>query len=146
MSDNLQQQEVITHGTIHISGFQFSQDQVNAFAALTGDNNPIHWDNEYTANTMFKRPIIHGFLVGSIFSREFGMVVPGEGTIYVKQDMNFKRPMYVDTHYEAVFEFEHIDYEKAMATVKTSIRHAESGKVCMDGVAVVMNNRVFKKP
>lgn len=145
MQDSLPTPVQLTHGSIHISKFLFTQEQVDAFALLTGDNNPIHWDTEYAATTPFKRPIIHGFLMGSIFSREFGMVLPGEGTIYVKQDMNFKRPMYVDTDYEAVFEFEHIDFEKAMATVKTSIRHAESGKVCMDGIAVVMNQRVFKQ-
>ena len=48
--------------------FSFSQKDVEAFAQITGDNNPIHLDTSYAAQTPFKKPIMHGFLGGSIFS------------------------------------------------------------------------------
>ena len=65
--------------------FSFSQDSVKRFAEVTGDNNPIHLDSVYAATTPFKKPIMHGFLSGSIFSKVFGTIYPGEGTIYLKQ-------------------------------------------------------------
>jgi len=58
--------------------FSYSQEQVNKFAEVTGDNNPLHLDEEYAATTMFKRPIMHGFLGGSVFSKIFGTLFPGE--------------------------------------------------------------------
>ncbi|MCU0393713.1 MAG: dehydrogenase, partial [Thermoflexibacter sp.] len=46
--------------------FSFSQEQVNLFIQVSGDDNPLHWDTEYAAQTIFKKPIIHGLLSGSI--------------------------------------------------------------------------------
>lgn len=52
--------------------FRFSQDDVIAFAQLTGDDNPLHLDPEYAATTPFKRPIIHGMLGASVFTKVIG--------------------------------------------------------------------------
>jgi acyl dehydratase len=64
--------------------FRFSQDEVNRFAEVTGDKNPVHTDADYAAKTMFKRPIMHGMLSASLFSKVFGTLFPGEGTIYLE--------------------------------------------------------------
>jgi acyl dehydratase len=56
-------------GDQYIHKFRFSQAEVEAFAKVTGDNNPLHLNADYAANTIFKKPIMHGFLGGSIFSR-----------------------------------------------------------------------------
>jgi acyl dehydratase len=118
--------------------FQFSQQEVTQFAEVTGDKNPVHTDAEYAAKTMFKRPIMHGMLGASLFSKVFGTLFPGEGTIYLKQSLNFLKPMYVDTAYEAVFTVKELLKDKNRAIVETVIKDKD-GKVCTSGEATVMN-------
>ncbi|WP_338815087.1 MaoC family dehydratase [Bernardetia sp. Wsw4-3y2] len=119
--------------------FSYSQEQVNRFAEVTGDNNPLHLDEKYAATTMFKRPIMHGFLGGSVFSKIFGTLFPGEGTIYMNQTMNFMRPMFVDTEYEAVMTITEINREKNRAKVQTQVIDKSTGKVTISGEATVIN-------
>jgi acyl dehydratase len=119
--------------------FSFSQDEVNRFAEVTGDKNPVHIDAEYASKTMFKRPIMHGMLSASLFSKVFGTLFPGEGTIYLKQSLAFLKPMYVDTTYEAVFTIKEVIREKNRAVVETLIKDKSSGNVCTSGEATVMN-------
>jgi acyl dehydratase len=124
--------EVYTHN------FQFSQAEVDAFAKVTGDNNPVHTDAAYAAKTMFKRPIMHGMLSASLFSKVFGTLFPGEGTIYLKQSLTFLKPMYVDTPYEAVFTVKEVIKDKNRAVVETLIKNPD-GLVCTSGEATIMN-------
>jgi acyl dehydratase len=119
--------------------FQFSQEEVTRFAEVTGDKNPVHLDADYAAKTMFKRPIMHGMLSASLFSKVFGTLFPGEGTIYLKQSLAFLKPMYVDTAYEAVFTVKEVIREKNRATVETLIKDKATGNLCTSGEATVMN-------
>jgi acyl dehydratase len=130
---------MIKQGDIYEHAFSYSQDEVAKFAEVTGDNNPVHLDAEYAAKTMFKKPIMHGFLGGSVFSKVFGTLFPGEGTIYMKQDMKFLRPMYVDTQYKAVFEVTSANHEKHRAVIKTQVIDAATGDVTIEGEAMLMN-------
>lgn len=84
--------------------FSYSQKDVDIFAIITGDNNPIHIDEEKAAESIFKTRIIHGFLSGSIFSKVFGTIWPGNGTIFLSQNMKFLKPMYVGREYIARFK------------------------------------------
>lgn len=118
--------------------FQFSQKEVDQFAEVTGDKNPVHTDAAYAATTMFKRPIMHGMLGAALFSKVFGTLFPGEGTIYLKQSLNFLKPMYVDTKYEAVFTVKELIKDKNRAIIETVIKDAD-GKVCTSGEATVLN-------
>ena len=47
--------------------FSFTQEQVNEFCKISGDFNPLHWDEDFAATTPFKKPIIHGALIASVF-------------------------------------------------------------------------------
>lgn len=71
-----------------------TQEFVETFGTITNDINPMHFDEDYASKTMFKKRIAHGMYVGSLFSKLFGMDLPGEGTIYVSQSLRFKRPVY----------------------------------------------------
>jgi acyl dehydratase len=126
-------------GQVYKEAFSFSQEDVNRFAELTGDTNPIHIDPSYAANTIFKKPIMHGILGASVLSKVLGTQFPGEGTVYLKQEMNFKRPMYVDHMYEAVMTVKEINKEKHIAIIETKIVEKESGKVNLIGDAQIMN-------
>jgi acyl dehydratase len=119
--------------------FKFSQEEVNRFAEVTGDKNPVHTDAAYAEKTMFKRPIMHGMLSASLFSKVFGTLFPGEGTIYLKQSLSFLKPMYVNTDYEAVFTVKEVVADKNRAVVETLIKDKNTGLVCTSGEATVMN-------
>lgn len=125
-------------GDTYSKSFSYTQDEVNKFADLSGDFNPIHLDAEFAAATQFKRPIIHGILGVSIFSKVLGTEFPGEGTIYLKQESEFKRPMFVDTVYESFYEVTDFNERRNHLTISTTIKDKEKGKVTVTGFAVVM--------
>jgi acyl dehydratase len=96
-------------------------------------------DPSYAANTPFKRPIIHGFLGGSVFSKILGTLFPGEGTVYLKQSMEFVRPMFVNTQYEAILEVKEVENEKHKALIQTTIVDVSVQKIVLKGEALIMN-------
>ena len=120
----------------------FSQVDVNTFAKITGDDNPIHTDVEFAKTTPFGRPIVHGFFSASVFSMVFGTKFPGEGTIYMYQDMKFLAPVFVDEQYTAKFEVTEVNVEKHRGTI-ICILENKDGKVVIDGVAKLMNSKQF---
>jgi len=130
---------MIEQGQVYTESFSFTQEEVVRFAELTGDHNPIHLDAAYAAGTLFKKPIMHGILGASVFSKVLGMQFPGEGTIYLRQEMNFKRPMFVDAVYDAVMTVKEVNREKHQAVIETKIMEKESGKVNLIGDAWIMN-------
>ena len=133
----------LSPGTIFTHRFRFSQDDVVRFAAVSGDDNPLHLDEEFAAKTIFKRPIMHGFLGGSIFSKVIGTLFPGAGSIYLKQSLEFMRPMFVDTDYEAVFTIMTTNPDRHTAEMTTEIREVETGKITIRGEALVMHREKF---
>ena len=120
----------------------FNQNNVNVFAEITGDNNPIHINAEFAKNTPFGRPIVHGFYSASVFSMVFGTKFPGEGTIYMHQDMKFLAPVFVDEPYTAKFEMVEVNIEKHRGTIKCILENKE-GKPVIEGVAKLQNNKQF---
>lgn len=123
--------------------FSFTQEQVNDFCKISGDFNPLHWDEAFAASTPFKKPIIHGALIASVFSRVMGMEFPGSGSVYLKQVSEFKRPLYVGQIYHAKFEVESINEIKHTAEINTQVFEMERGKLMVDGMASVMHNDLF---
>ena len=124
---------------VHRYAFRFSQADVIDFARVTGDNNPLHLDAEFAANTPFKRPIIHGMLGASVFTKILGTEFPGYGSVYLGQTLEFLRPMFVDTDYEAVFTVRSINRDKHMADILGELRDVLTGKVTTRGVATLMH-------
>lgn len=120
----------------------WTQAQVDAFATVSGDHNPLHLDAAYAATTPFQRPIMHGMLSASVFSRILGTDFPGPGTIYLNQTLAFKAPMYVDTAYRARLEIIHIDAERHRATLRTEITNPE-GKITLSGEAQVIHRELL---
>ena len=120
----------------------FRQSDVNTFAQITGDNNPIHLDADFAATTVFGKPIVHGFYSASVFSMVFGTKFPGEGTIYLYQDMKFLAPVFVEQAYKAKFEVLEVNTEKHIGVIKC-ILEDEAGKPVIEGTARLKNNGRF---
>lgn len=75
---------------------------VNAFAEVTGDKNPVHLDEEYAKKSIFGRRIAHGALTMSLISRVIAEKLPGQGSIYRSQACLFMRPVYIGDKIKAV--------------------------------------------
>lgn len=114
--------------------FQFSQEDVIAFAKVTGDTNPLHLDAEYAATTAFKKPIIHGMLGACVFSKVLGTIFPGPNSIYLAQTLEFLKPMYPDVPYRA--EFQILDIQRKRIEVATRVKGLEDlEQLLIDGRA-----------
>ena len=109
---------------------------IRAFAAVSGDNNPVHLDEGYAASTPFKTRIAHGMLSAGYISAVLGTRLPGPGAIYISQTMNFKRPVRIGDEVTTKVSVAAIDSEKARVTLSTVCEVA--GKVVVEGEAVVM--------
>ncbi len=133
---------MLKQGDTYVHDVQFNQADVNTFAKITGDNNPIHIDAEYAKATPFGRPIVHGFFAGAVFSKVFGTIFPGEGTIYMSQEMVFLAPVFVDEPYTAKFEVLEVNTEKHRGIIKCTLENVE-GKVCIDGKAKLQHKTKF---
>lgn len=123
----------------HQHAFRFSQQDVIDFARVTGDNNPLHLDADFAAQTPFKRPIIHGMLGACIFTKVLGTEFPGPGSVYMAQTLDFLRPMFVETDYEVTFTVQSIDTAKHTAQILGEIRDVQTKKVTTRGVATLMH-------
>jgi len=121
----------------------FKQEDVNTFAKITGDDNPIHIDPEFAARSIFKKPIVHGFLSGAIFSKVFGTIFPGNGTIYLYQNMKFLKPVFVDQEYIASFIVKEINFDKGIGIVDCNLINP-NGELCIEGEAKLKNDLRFK--
>jgi len=67
---------------------------VRQFAELTGDQNPLHVDLAFGAQSQFGKNIVHGMLAGSLFSTLIGMYCPGERALYMSQTLQFRKPLF----------------------------------------------------
>jgi 3-hydroxybutyryl-CoA dehydratase len=106
-----------------------------AFAAVTGDDNPVHLDEAYAATTPFKGRIAHGMLSASYISAVMANKLPGPGTIYISQTLSFRRPVRIGDAVTATVKVTAIDAAKGRVTFATEARVA--GKVVVEGEAVV---------
>lgn len=82
---------------------------IRSFANISNDFNPLHLDEEYAKKSRYKKRIAHGLLSGSLFSGIFGTKIPGEGCVYVSQNFQFLKPVYIGDEVKAVVEVKSID-------------------------------------
>ena len=121
-------------------GFSFEKritaEDVRQFAGVVGDHNPIHLDEEFAEKSFFKKRIVHGaFLVGLI-SKILGMDFPGKGTVYISQDLVFKRPVYVNTTVNVEVKVTEVITAKRRLILETNVLN-EKNEVCVTGSATV---------
>ena len=74
----------------------FTADDVATFAKLSGDENPLHMDDAYAGQTKFRERVVHGMLVASLCSQLVGMHLPGKRCLFLKQDLLFKEPVFIN--------------------------------------------------
>ena len=92
---------------------------VKQFAAVSGDKNPVHMDETYAEKSRYKKRIAHGLLSASFFSSLFGTKIPGKGCVYVSQNLNFKRAVYLGDTVTATVTVTGIDIAKKRVFFET---------------------------
>ncbi|MFM8316456.1 MAG: MaoC family dehydratase [Deltaproteobacteria bacterium] len=118
----------------------FSRSEVVAFAELTGDINPIHLDSEFAKTTIFKAPIVHGMLYSSLLSSLIANELPGPGSIYKAQTLNFTAPVYYDEPVTARVTVKEVLANKGICVLETVIFKSNTPEI-----VVVTGEAVIKK-
>lgn len=118
----------------------FKASDVAAFAEVSKDKNPLHIDPIYAKNTRFGKPIVHGALFFSHFSRVFGTIWPGEGSIYLKQNIEFLRPIFVGDEATLEIECKSIDLIKKRATFLCTFFNLENKIACQGEAEIYLPN------
>lgn len=114
-----------------------SESDVYLFAGISGDLNPAHVNQVASEKTQFKGRIAHGILGAAFISTVIGMYLPGPGTIYIGQDLRFRRPIRIGDTVTATGTVTEIDVEKNRVKIETTITN-QDGVVVTTGVATVM--------
>jgi 3-hydroxybutyryl-CoA dehydratase len=113
-----------------------SETDIYLFAGITGDMNPAHVNAVEAGQGMFKQRIAHGMLSGSFISTVLAMQLPGPGTIYVGQNLQFRGPVYIGDTVTARVECTE-KLERGWAKFKTTVTN-QDGKLVVDGEATVI--------
>ena len=117
----------------------FTGEDVEMFAKLSMDMNPVHIDEEYAKNSFFGRRIVHGFLSSSLISAVIVTQLPGPGAIYLHQDINFRKPVYLGDEITAIVRVVNIKPEKRLLYLDTKCVNT-NGDIVVDGEAIVKYN------
>lgn len=113
-----------------------SESDVYLYAGITGDFNPAHIDQAYAEKTAFKTRIAHGMLTAGFISNILGTKLPGPGSIYLQQTLNFMAPVAIGDTVTATVEVIEILTEKKRVRMKTTCTNQE-GTVVLDGEAYI---------
>ena len=114
-----------------------------AFAGVSGDDNPVHLNEDYAASTMFKGRIAHGMLSVGYISAVIGTRLPGPGCIYLSQSLRFRAPVSIGDTVTARVTVTAMDRERNCVTLSTVCTVGD--KIVIDGEAEVMppNDRAW---
>ncbi len=128
--------EELCVGMTNVYGKTVTEADILLFAGVSGDTNPVHLNQDYAAQTMFKGRIAHGMLSASFISTVIGTKLPGPGCIYVAQSLRFKAPVRAGDTVLARVTITKLIPEKRMIELKTLCTIGE--KVVIDGEATIL--------
>ncbi|MHA1331537.1 MAG: MaoC family dehydratase [Candidatus Hodarchaeales archaeon] len=114
-----------------------TEEDIVKFAEVSGDHNPVHMDEDYAKKTIFKGRIAHGMLSASFISTVLASKLPGPGTIYLKQELQFTRPVRIGDTITTKVEVLSKDSDKNHIELRTYCLN-QKGKMVIEGKALVM--------
>jgi 3-hydroxybutyryl-CoA dehydratase len=117
---------------------KITEKDINEFAKLSGDDNPVHTNSDFAKKTIFKQKVAHGFLSASLISMLIATKLPGPGSIYLSQNLKFLAPVFIDDLVRVKVTVEEIDQEKKKVKLQTECFKNE--KKIISGEAVVLVN------
>ncbi len=123
--------------------FSYTQQDVDDYARVSGDTNPLHIDPQAGKESMFGRNIIHGFLGASVFTKIFGSLWYADGHIYMSQSIKWLKPMFTDQEYEAVIKVKEIFAEKNRIIYECNVYDVATGDQTIAAEAMLMNKKQY---
>jgi len=117
----------------------FSDSDVLNFSMISGDKNPIHLDEAFASSTQFGKRLVHGILTSGLISAVLGMQLPGPGSVYLQQTLNFKAPVFIGDTITATVEIIKLRPDKSIITLETICTN-------QDGIKVIVGTAVLKAP
>ena len=117
-------------------GKTISESDIYLYAGITGDQNPAHINESYARETFFKTRIAHGMLCAGLISTVLGNRLPGYGTIYIRQELNFLTPVRIGDTITARVEVVEIMFAKNRVRLRTNCIN-QDGLLVIDGEALV---------
>lgn len=115
---------------------RITDDDIQTFANISGDDNPVHLCDDYASGTVFKERIAHGILTASLISTVLGTKLPGPGSIYISQSLNFRAPVMIDDEVTAIARIITLLPEKSRVIFACNCD--VNGKTVLDGEAVIL--------
>jgi 3-hydroxybutyryl-CoA dehydratase len=116
-------------------GKTITESDIVLFAAVTGDTNPMHLNEEYAKGSIFGERIAHGMLAAGLITKVMGTQLPGPGTIYMSQSLRFRKPVRIGDTVTATVEITALNTEKHRATLRTVC--SVKGEPVLEGEAMV---------
>jgi 3-hydroxybutyryl-CoA dehydratase len=120
----------------------FRQEDVETFARITGDFNPVHFDDLQEEQATPNRPIVHGMYAASSFSGVLGMVFPGKGSIALHREITFVRPVFTGEPYTLHFKVSDVNYNTCTGVIKSVLKN-EKGQICIQVTSRIRNSVAF---
>ena len=120
----------------HQSSFTITEEMIERFSQATGDNNPIHLDEDYAKGTIFKHRVAHGLLQAGILSGVLGTRFPGIGTIYLSQTLKFWNPVFIGDEITLSLKVLELIKEKTRVRLETICTN-QKGETVLTGEALV---------
>ena len=115
---------------------KITQSDILLFSKVSGDENPVHLDEEYAQQTIFGRRIAHGMLTASLISAVIAEQLPGHGTVYLSQTLKFVRPVLPGQFVTTTVLVTHIEYSNRRVTLDCACKVDE--KTVLAGEALVL--------
>ena len=113
-----------------------TEQDVQTFAQVTGDTNPVHLDADYAATTNFEKPIAHGMLTAGFISAAIGTKLPGPGCIYLEQSLKFRAPVFIGATVTTTVTVKELNERRRRAVLETVC--TVEGKKVVTGEATIM--------
>lgn len=123
-------------GAVYTFQRTFTEEDFDRFAALSGDDNPIHVDPDFAARTRFGRTVAHGMLLYSTLCAGLGTHFPGPGTVQLEQEMMFNTPTFVGEQITIHYEVMNVNRGKGYAEISTKMIRP-GGKLGLEGRTLV---------
>jgi acyl dehydratase len=120
---------------------RISERDIELFTELTGDRNPLHYDEEAAARSRFGRLIVQGGVTTGLLNAVVAEDLPGPGSVFLHVDWNFRAPVSPGDEITAEVEVVALREDKPLTTLRTTIVNQE-GLVVLDGTALVWTEQI----